>query len=78
MASPNKLRGLVVAQYGSIRRFAECLGWSYAKAYRIVTGVQEPNSTDISCMAEALHLEDDAPSIVEVFILPWCSQNAND
>ena len=78
MNTQNKLRGLVVAQYGSIRKFAEALEWSYAKAYRIIAGLQEPNATDINQMADALHIQNDAASVVEVFLLPWCSRNAND
>ena len=72
----NNLRGVVVARFGSISKFAKHLGWSYAKAYRIVHMVQQPHSSDIFAMAAALQL-DDGDSILRLFILPYCSQNAN-
>ena len=77
MQSQNRLRGLVATQYGSVRQFAAALGWNYGKAYRIVTGTQEPDATDINEMADALRVTD-KNDIVDVFILPYCSQNANN
>ena len=73
----NNLRGLVVARFGSIRKFAQALGWSYAKTYRIVQMTQQPEASDICLMADALNISD-GDSIMSIFILPWCSQNAND
>lgn len=77
MSAPNKLRGLVVSEFGSIRKLAEALGWSYSKAYRIVQGVQEPGATDINALTDALPSMS-ADEIVSVFLLPWRSQNANN
>ena len=70
------LRGLVVAKFGSIKKFADYLNWSYARTYRLVHMTQQPESSDICAMADALQLTD-GDTIVKVFILPWCSQNAN-
>lgn len=73
----NHLRGLVVARFGSIREFSKTLGWSYAKTYRIVQMTQQPEASDICLMADALNISD-GDSIMSIFILPWCSQNANN
>lgn len=73
----NKLLGLVVSKFGSIRKLADALGWSYSKAYRIITGTQEPGAADIATLSDIwpnLSGED----ILEIFILPWRSQNANN
>ena len=72
----NNLRGVVAARFGSFSKFAKHLGWIYAKAYRIVHMVQQPDSSDICAMADALQI-DDGDSIVGIFILPYRSQNAN-
>ena len=72
----NKLLGLIVSKFGSITKLAEALGWSYSKTYRIVTGVQEPGASEIAAMTDiwpSLSREE----ILELFILPWSSQNAN-
>lgn len=73
----NKLLGLVVSRFGSIRKMAEAVGWSYSKAYRIITGSQEPGATDIATLSDIWpHLSGE--EILEIFILPWRSQNANN
>lgn len=72
----NNLRGLVVARFGSISKFAKHLGWSYAKTYRLVHMAQQPESSDICAMADALQM-DNGDVIVSTFILPYRSQNAN-
>ena len=76
MSEQNKLRGLVVSRYGSISKFSRSIGWSGAKTYRLVTGVQEPNAAEIAVLAEALAITD-PKELVELFILPWCSRFAN-
>ena len=77
MSKPSKLRGLVVSEFGSVSKLAEVLNWSYSKTYRIVAGVQEPTATDINDLADAFPSMG-AAEIVDVFILPWRSQNANN
>jgi hypothetical protein len=77
MSKPNKLRGLVVSEYGSVGKLATFLKWSYSKTYRIVAGIQEPNATDINALADAFPGLS-ASEIVDVFILPYRSQNANN
>ena len=62
------LRGIIFSKFQSVASFAEALGWSKGRAYRIVTGSREPTSTDIKQMASALGLSD-AEDIVNVFCL---------
>lgn len=52
----NTLRGRIVEQYKTIKRFAEELGWSFRKAYDVVNGRQEATAKDIEAMSEALHV----------------------
>ena len=53
----NQLKGRIVAMYGTIRNFADKLGWSPRKVSYIVNGLQEPNASDIEHMAKALEVE---------------------
>lgn len=72
----NRLLGLIAAKFGSITKLAETVGWSYSKTYRIVTGAQEPGATEIAALTDIwpnLSREE----ILEIFILPWSSQNVN-
>lgn len=77
MQTQNKLRGLVVAQYGNVRNFANAIGWSEAKTYRIVAGTQEPEASEIVFLADRLKIED-PDMIVDLFLLPWRSHFANN
>lgn len=52
-----KLRGKIVEMYGSIAKFAECIGWSARKVSYIVNGKQEPTGKEIEMMASALKVE---------------------
>lgn len=78
MNTENKLRGMIVSQFGSLRRFADVLGWNYSKLYRIVTHAQEPDATDINVLSDALRITEDPTAVVELFLLPWRSQNVNN
>lgn len=51
------LRGKIVEMYGSLRSFAEAIGWHEQKVWRIVSGTQEATAGEIRTMAEALHVE---------------------
>lgn len=57
MLEENRLRGEIVSQYGTIRRFAKAIGWSERKTYAIVNGSQEPTASDIEKMCDLLHVE---------------------
>lgn len=50
-------RGLVVSKYGTIKKFAEAIGWTYRKANDIVNDRQQANATEIDQMAAALGIE---------------------
>ena len=63
------LRGGVVSVYGSIAKFAQKVGWSYAKAYRIATGGQIPDLNDMKTICAALQIES-PDDICRLFSLP--------
>lgn len=73
----NKLLGLIVSKFGSITKLAEELGWSYSKTYRIVSGAQEPGASEIATLTD-IWPDLSREEILEIFILPWSSQNANN
>ena len=64
----NPLLGRVVAKFGSIAKFANHWGVSYAKAYRIITGSQICNENDMRDIIKALDIHD-ADDIVTLFSL---------
>lgn len=61
------LRGLVVSNYGSVSSFAREIGWCNSKAYRIVSGKQEPDVTEIKGMVQLLNITDPAV-VVSIFL----------
>lgn len=50
------LRGRIIEMYGSLRAFADALGWHEQKVYRIVNSIQEATASEILAMADALHV----------------------
>ncbi|MDY5509480.1 helix-turn-helix domain-containing protein [Dysosmobacter sp.] len=64
----NDLHGMVVSAYGSIASLAKALGWSYAKTYRIVRGVQGADADDIRTLVRALGVTE-PETVVELFSL---------
>ena len=48
------LRGLILAKYQSITKFAKAADWSYAKAYRIATGHQDPTISEARRIGELI------------------------
>lgn len=66
----NKLRGAVVAKYGSTRKLAPVIGWCYSKTYRLVMGKQAPTAQEINALAGVLGITDPA-EIVDTFLRPW-------
>ena len=65
---PMTLRGLILAKYQSITKFAKAADWSYAKAYRIATGHQDPTISEARRIGELLGVTDPA-TIVSLFSL---------
>lgn len=63
------LRGMVVSIFGNISEFAQSIGWSYSKAYRIVSGDQIPDLNDVREICKALQVAD-PEDICKIFYLP--------
>lgn len=61
------LRGLAVSKFGSIKGFADAIGWCYSKANRVVNGRQEPDAVDIREMARVLEIND-SKMIASIFL----------
>ena len=51
------LRGRIVSMFGSLKQFAEAVGWSRRKVSYIVSKRQEPTAAEIETMCEALRVE---------------------
>ena len=68
MIDENKIRGKVLSVFKSIAEFAQAAGWSYAKALRIVSGKQNPDTEDVRQMCEVLNITD-PEQVASVFSL---------
>ena len=53
----NSLRGRIIAMYHSVLNFSRVMQWSSRKTYAIVNGKQEPTSSEIDAMCEALDVQ---------------------
>lgn len=69
------LRGRIVELYGSLRAFAEALGWHEQKVWRIVSGTQEATAGEICAMAAALQV--DIPEDMRALFFQTSPQNAD-
>ena len=69
MDSKITLRGMVVSAFGNISEFAQEIGWSYSKTYRIVSGEQTPDISDVRDICKALRVKD-PEDICKLFYLP--------
>ena len=58
MNNENRIRGEVLSRFKSVSEFAQHIGWNYAKANRIVSGAQKPDTDDIRQMCEALSISE--------------------
>ena len=63
----NTLRGAVLAQFPSIKAFADAMNWNRKKGSRIVNRIQYPSATDMEKMAIVLGIQD-ASSFVRIFL----------
>ena len=63
----NALRGAVLAQFPSIKAFADAMNWSRKKGSRIVNRKQYPSATDMEKMAVLLKVPD-AITFVRIFL----------
>ena len=63
----NSLRGAVLAQFPSIKAFADAMNWNRKKGSRIVNRKQYPTAKDMEKMAALLKVPD-ATSFVRIFL----------
>ena len=63
----NALRGAVLAQYPSIKAFADAMNWNRKKGSRIINRKQYPTAADMEKMAVLLKVPD-AVSFVRIFL----------
>ena len=63
----NVLRGKVVAQYGTLAKFASEIGWAPNKISRIFNGKQPLTVKDALKIASALKIEDSA-EFLDIFV----------
>ncbi len=69
------LLGRIVEKFGSMRRFAEALGWNEQKVRRIVNGAQEPTASEILAMGRLLNVE--VPEDMMALFFQTSQQNVN-
>lgn len=63
----NVLRGKVVAQYGTLTKFASEIGWAPNKISRIFNGKQPLTVKDALKIASALKIED-STEFLDIFV----------
>lgn len=54
MAKVYGLRALIFAKFDSENKFAEAIGWSRQRLYRVTNGYHEPDVMEIKLFADAL------------------------
>ena len=69
------LLGRTVEMYGSMRAFAEALGWNEQKVRRIINGAQEPTASEILAMGKLLEVE--VPDDMMALFFRPSQQNVN-
>ncbi len=69
-----KLKGEIIANYGSQKAFAQHIGWPQNKVCRLVTGKYKPDTDEVDLMVRALNL--DSKGFLAVF-LPRISPNGD-
>lgn len=66
--APSRLADAVRLRFRSISALARAAGWSYATAYRVVTGTRDLTQTEIRTLIRLLNLTEPA-DIVRIFAL---------
>ena len=69
-----RLKGEIVAVYGTQSAFAETVSWPKNKVSRLVTGQYKPDTDDVDVIVSALNLTPD--KFLEIF-LPTKSPNGD-
>lgn len=70
----NRLRGEIVATYGSQSAFAQHISWHKNKVSRLLNGQYKPDTDDVAIFVEALNLTPE--KFVDIF-LPKISPNGD-
>lgn len=70
----NRLRGEIVAVYGTQAAFAEHVNWTNNKVSRLVTGQYKPDTDEVDIIVQALNLN--AAKFLDIF-LPEKSPNGD-
>ena len=70
-----KLKGEIIANYGSQKAFAQHIGWPQNKVCRLVAGKYKPDTDDVDIIVKALNL--DKEGFLAVF-LPAISPNGDE
>lgn len=60
------LRGLVLSQYKTLTSFADAIGWSKNKTYRVVNQITEPTIDEIVHMTNHLQI-DSKEAFMDIF-----------
>lgn len=68
------LRAAVMARYKNVSAFAEDIGWTYNKTFRVVNGMTAPSIGDADLIAAKLNLNGN--EIINIFF-PLVSTNGN-
>lgn len=71
----NRLKGEIIAVYGSQLAFAQHIAWNENKVSRLLTGKYKPDTDDVGIIVEALDLS--AEKFVDIF-LPKKSPNGDN
>ena len=64
----NRLKGEIVAVYGTQNNFANAINWDYRKVSKMVTGKYVPDINEVAEISKALNLSMD--TYQTIFILP--------
>lgn len=68
------LKGRAVGMFGSVSNFADKLGWSYSRTYRLLTGRQNMTLPEFAEIISALNITDAEEVKRLVFFLLGCTQ----
>jgi DNA-binding helix-turn-helix protein len=52
----SRLKGEIIAVYGTQKAFAEAIGWHKNKVSKMICGRYKPNTDEVSAISDKLHL----------------------
>lgn len=71
----NRLKGEIIASYGSQKTFAKHIGWTQNKVCKMVKGKYKPDTDDVDILVRALGL---GPDKFLAIFLPNSSPNGDE